>query len=1623
MALKLEQRKVELTEQVVGRVRDRLSKEKAASAERFVRRFYANVPPDDILRSGADELYGAALAIWQFGCVRRPGEALVRVTNPRAESEGWHTTHTVVEVVNDDMPFLVDSVSAELNRHGLTVHLVIHPVVWVRRDAGGRLVELLDPPAGGEMPDGATAESVMHIQVDQVTQPEQLDRLRADIARVLADVRAAVRDWRAMRERVAQTVTETKANPLPLPAEEVLEGLSFLRWMDEDHFIFLGVREYRFGEENGEETLEIQQGQGLGILADDDISVFDGLRNFSALPPEVRAFVRQQRYMMVTKANKMSTVHRPAALDAVMVKVFDDKGVEVGERLFVGLFTSTAYNRSIRDIPFLRQKVTGTLRRAGFDPKGHDGKALVHILETFPRDELFQVSEDELFEIALGVLHLQERQRVALFLRKDPFERFVSALIYVPRDRYDTDLRRRMQAIIEKACAGVTTSSNVTLAESVLARVHLIVQTAPGQMPDMDVADLEEQLIQAARGWQDRLQEALVEAHGEEVGLRYAKRYAGCLPASYRETYTADQAVVDIDRIEQVVRTGQIALNLHRPVEADRHELYFKVYQDASPVVLSRVLPMLEDLGLRIIAEGGPFEIDLPDRPNTIYIQDFQMEMANGSAVELDQLKSAFEEAFIRVWTGEAQTDGFNKLILAAGFTWREVAVVRAYAKYLKQARFDFSQEYIEDTLAAHPAISRLLLSLFKASHDPRHLAAFGQAETDSRRMGLIVEIDHALDKVTNIDEDRILRRMLNVIRATLRTNFFQTGPDGQPKTYISFKLDSQSIDELPLPRPWREIWVYSPRVEAIHLRGGKVARGGIRWSDRKEDFRTEILGLIKAQMVKNAVIVPVGSKGGFVVKNPPPAAAGRDAVMAEVVECYKTMMRGMLDITDNLVNGDIVPPKDVVRLDDPDPYLVVAADKGTATFSDIANGVSRDYGFWLDDAFASGGSAGYDHKKMGITARGGWEAVKRHFRELGHDTQAEDFTVVGVGDMSGDVFGNGMLLSRHIRLLAAFDHRHIFIDPNPDAAASFAERKRLFDLPRSSWADYDASLISEGGGVFERTAKSIALTPQIKALLGIAQDRVTPTDLMRAILKAKADLLWLGGIGTYVKSSDEGNADVGDKANDAIRIDGDDLRVKVVGEGANLGFTQRGRIEAAQAGVRINTDAIDNSAGVDTSDHEVNIKILLRDVMDRTGMTRAARDALLADMTDEVAHLVLAHNYKQTQALTVAQATAPEDLEDQARFMRAMEKAGKLSRAIEYLPDDEEVAARAQARRGLTRPELAVLLAYSKIDLFEKLLASELPDDPKLADDLRRYFPKALREQYPDAIERHQLRREIICTVATNGMVNRVGPTFVWEMVEQTGRGEGDVARAYIVVREAFWLRRAWDGIEALDTIVPAEVQTAMILETNRLMRRAIPWLLINGKNPLDIQAEIDRLQPVVDALAGGLADILSPDALTAHRTRVDGLVATGVPLDLAERIAALPVLGAATDVADIAAATGRPVLDVAKLYFALGERFGFDWLRSKAAEAKAENHWQRQAAGAIADDMWNLQSRLAARVLGDHGADRDTAGLMEAFAGGCPGPVERVQSLMGDLRSVAHVDIAMLAVSLRQLRALVSG
>jgi glutamate dehydrogenase len=1596
VAVRAEQQKLETLESAAALAAERLRGDGDAVA-RFLRQFYSHVPPEDILDRSAEMLLGAALSLWRFAQARPPGRAKLRVINPRSEEHGWRSSRTIVEIVNDDMPFLVDSVTSALTAQGFAIHLVIHPILRVERDAEGKLVRLHDPEIRGN---GALSrESVIHVEVSAESDQTRLVEVARRLDQVLGEVRAAVADWHEMRKRLRGIAADLERHPPPLADAERAEAIDFLAWLEDDNFTFLGYREYRFGggEEGG---LDIVESSGLGILRDPDYTVFDGLRHFATLPPDVRQFLREPRLLLISKSNRRSAVHRPVHMDVVSIKSFDAAGQAVGERLFVGLFTSLAYSRSPRAIPLLRRKVWHVLQRSGFGPSSHDGKALQHILDTYPRDELFQISGEELLETATGILNLQERQRLALFVRRDPFERFVSCLVYVPRERYDTALRRRVAAILEEAFAGTIDSFNTQLDDSVLGRVHFVLRTRPGALALVDVAAVERRLAEAARSWSDRLAEALVGAHGEEAALALLRRYGDGFSAAYRERFGAIAAVYDIARFEELRQGAPIAVTLYR--EAD--ELRFKIYRAGAPVALSDVLPVLEHLGLRVVTEE-PYAV-APGEGAALAMQDFSI-VARAGSVDIDRDRARFEAAFLAIWSGAMESDGLNRLVLSAALDWRQVTMLRLYSKVLRQAGSAFSQAYMEDALAAHSGVVRGLVALFERRFDPRC-----EEKRDVEETREVVAVERALDAVDVLDEDRILRSFLLLVRKSLRTNYFQRLPSGAPKPYLAVKLASREIELLPLPRPLCEIYVLSPRVEGVHLRGGKVARGGIRWSDRREDFRTEILGLMKAQMVKNAVIVPTGSKGGFVLKRPP---ATRDAYQAEGVECYKTLLRGLLDLTDNIVGGSIAPPSDVVRHDGDDPYLVVAADKGTATFSDIANSVSAEYGFWLGDAFASGGSVGYDHKAMGITARGAWEAVKRHFRERGIDIQATDVTVVGVGDMSGDVFGNGMLRSPHIKLVAAFDHRHVFLDPDPDTAQSFAERRRLFLLPRSSWADYDRRLISRGGGVFERSLKSIELSPEIRRVLGVGEPRLPPQALIQAILRAPVDLLWFGGIGTYVKAKDERHADVGDRATDALRVDAGELAAAVVGEGANLGVTQRGRIAYALKGGRINTDAIDNSAGVDTSDHEVNIKILLDRVVAAGGLTVPERNALLPQMTDAVAELVLADNVLQTLALTLAEAKGAANLDQQLRVMRALERAGELDRAVEFLPGDEELATRAAAGRGLTRPELAVLMAYVKNALADELDSSDFANDPQLERDLLAYFPPLLVERFHEAIAGHRLRPEIIATVAANDLVNRAGITFLAEMRERSGRNSGDVTRAYMIVKDVYGLAPLWRAIDALDNKVQASVQTEMLLAGNRLLERATAWFL-RGSGALDIAAQVEAFRSGVARLADAIGDILPAPQRAELERRVSSLERRGVPAAVALPMARLDFLVSAVDIVRLSLASGRGVVDVARGFHAVGANLKLDALRLAARRLKAETAWQKVAIDALQEDFYAHQAEFTAKALADGG---DVARWLEQQAAGFTG----LDALIREIEAAAIPDIAMLTVANRALRSALAG
>lgn len=1254
------------------------------------------------------------------------------------EENGWTCSHSVVEVVTDDMPFLVDSVTNELSRQNRGIHVVIHPQVIVRRDLTGKLIEVLaeESAHSKDLPHDALIESWIHVETDRETDRADLKQITADLLRVLSDVRETVEDWEKMRDAALRIADELPSEPTAddLRDQEVDEARELLRWLSADHFTFLGYREYELTEND---ALAAVPGTGLGILRSDPQHSEDEDHpvspSFSKLPADARAKAREHKLLVLTKANSRATVHRPSYLDYVGVKKFDTKGNVIGERRFLGLFSSAAYTESVRRVPVVRRKVAEVLEGAGFSPNSHDGRDLLQILETYPRDELFQTPVDQLRSIVTSVLYLQERRRLRLYLRQDEYGRYYSALVYLPRDRYTTAVRLRLIDILKEELGGSSVDFTAWNTESILSRIHFVIRVPAGtvlpHLTDADTERIEARLVEAARSWSDGFGEALNAEVGEERAAELLRRYANAFPEGYKADHSPRSAVADLVNLEELARSPKdFALSLYEPVGAGPGERRFKIYRSGEQVSLSAVLPVLQRLGCEVVDER-PYELRCSDRTSA-WIYDFglRMPMSSGNGDYLaDDARERFQDAFAAVWQGQAENDGFNSLVLGAGLSWRQAMVLRAYAKYLRQAGSTFSQDYMEDTLHTNVHTTRLLISLFEARMSPGRQRG-GTELTDA----LLEELDGALDQVASLDEDRILRSFLTVIKATLRTNFFQEAAGGTQHSYVSMKFDPQAIPDLPAPRPAYEIWVYSPRVEGVHLRFGKVARGGLRWSDRREDFRTEILGLVKAQMVKNTVIVPVGAKGGFVAKQLPDPSVDRDAWLAEGIASYKMFISALLDITDNMVAGEVVPPADVVRHDEDDTYLVVAADKGTASFSDIANEVAVAYNFWLGDAFASGGSAGYDHKGMGITARGAWESVKRHFRELGHDTQTEDFTVVGVGDMSGDVFGNGMLLSEHIRLIAAFDHRHIVIDPDPDAAVSYAERRRLFELPRSSWADYNKDLLSAGGGIHPRTAKSIPVNAQMRAALGIEAGvtKMTPAELMKAILQSPVDLLWNGGIGTYVKASTESNADVGDKANDAIRVNGEDLRVKVVGEGGNLGLTQLGRIEFDRKGGpegeggKVNTDAIDNSAGVDTSDHEVNIKILLNALVADGDMTVKQRNKLLAEMTDEVGALVLRNNYAQNTALSNAVAQSPSLLHAHQRFMRRLERAGALDRPLEFLPTDRQIRELLNSGRGLSQPELAVLLAYTKITVADELIKTDLPDDPYLRGLLHAYFP-----------------------------------------------------------------------------------------------------------------------------------------------------------------------------------------------------------------------------------------------------------------------------------------------------------
>ncbi len=1560
----------------------------------FMTDFFTSVPDEDVAQIGPEEILGIAMAHFSLSRKRNRPAITIEVFQPEKDRGGL----TIVDIVNDDMAFLVDSVAAEINRQGFLIGLLLHPILGKK--------------------------SHLHVRISSALTDEKVAALRRGLELILSDVRLATEDWPKMRERLRQIHEgiSTIAVSGPNADAEIAEYKAFLHYLIENNFTLLGYREYKFSEKGDTLRSRIVKDSSLGVLRDEREPAYINGDDF-VLPDSLQKLRRDQSAITVAKTNRRSSVHRCVPMDAIAIKIYDSKGVVVGEHLFLGLFTSVTYSRSVMDIPFLRRKVVGVIEKSGFAPASHDGRALRHILEKYPRDELFQIGIPDLEKIVRGILRLQERQHIALYTRKDPFGRYVSCLVYIPRDRYETRLRLRLQKVLEQELGGICGNFYTTLDDSVFARVMYVIDMDPRKPASFDAEKVEIRLQEAGRAWSERLADAMLEILGREDRTSYLHgRYAHAFPLVYRENNAPRQGVFDIEKTEKVLRSERLGLELYQHERDGKTELHLKAYNASGPVLLSDILPLLENMGLRAISEM-PYEITPEDADGrTVWIHDFLLGQENSEAAPppLSETKMLFEEALAKIWHGEAESDGLNRLVLNAAMTWREIMVLRACARYLRQIRYPYSLSYIEKALTDHPGIARLLIDLFRAWHDP----ANGDSAKE-KAAGCAVAIDYALEKVPSLDQDRILRSLLSLIDAMLRTNFFQPGENGQPKTCLAFKLDSRKLQDIPDPKPFAEIFVYSPRMEGIHLRGDRIARGGIRWSDRPEDFRTEILGLMKAQMVKNAIIVPMGAKGGFVIKNPP-KEGGAKALREEAIACYKILISGLLDLTDNRVRTRIVPPHHTVRRDGDDPYLVVAADKGTATFSDIANTLSHQYGFWLGDAFASGGSAGYDHKEIGITARGAWESIKRHFRELNHDIQSQPFDVIGVGDMGGDVFGNGMILSEKTRLVGAFNHAHIFCDPDPDPARSFAERKRLFDNVLG-WDSYDQKFLSAGGRIYSRSDKNLVLSPEIRKRLDIDRERVTPAELIRAMLRARTDLLWFGGIGTYVKATKESHADAGDKSNDALRVDAGELRARVVGEGANLAMTQRARIEYAEKGGRINTDFIDNSAGVDCSDHEVNIKILFSAIMAEKNntLTVSARNRVLENMTEEVADLVLKDNYQQTQALSLAEMQAAQSLPVHAEFISDLVREQNLQRTLEGLPDEETIAARQSRGKGLTRPELSVLLAWSKILFSRDLLDSTIPESPEMAAWLIGYFPEPLRRKYEKGIMDHRLAREIVATAIASEVANRLGPTFVKTRMDKDGANAADVARAWLIVREIFDLPDLWKEIESLDGKVPAAVQLRALRETQILAESAVSWFIAHRPADMKPGKVVPLFQDGIRKLRENLDILLCEETRPALDRKIMAEESDGLPTELARKIAWLSLMGSACDIIRTAAAQKEDLVLTARIYFAAGTRFRFDWLRQKARFISGEGRWKAAAIEGIVSELYNSQTALAARILRDTEKKsvqgNGCSDIIGAWAReSSSGRVARCDDLIGAMQRSGAIDLPMLVIAEQSLRTL---
>ena len=1591
-----------LLEKVYQLIQDKLEQKQQPLVTQLAQHLFSNVSQDDLAERNESDLYGAVVSLWHHICEKKSDDYSVRVFNPTVSRHGWESTHTIVEIVVPDGPFHVDSIKMALSRLDLTAHLMLNGPTQIDRDDKGAIKSINN----GEGP----LQSLFHIEVDRLSNKAEMKTLQDELLEILLDTALVVKDWKPMVNKLDQVISQLEANVDRLPeSDRFQETMAFLRWLGDHNFTFMGYKEYDLVEIEGDTTLRPTEEAGLGLFSQSDRVRSVKLSEFS---DSARLEAKKAYLLILTKGNKQSRIHRPAYTDYIGIKKFDENGKVVGEHRFTGLYTSAVYNQAVQSIPLIREKVERILSASRYRVGSYAYKALHNILENYPRDELLQATEEELLEVGMGVVQMQDRDLLRLFVRKDPFGRFFSCMVYVTKERYNTELRRQTQRIF-KQYFGCEQEVEFTtyFSESPLARTHYIVRVDNNNM-DVNVKKIEQNLMEASTTWDDRLSEAIVANCGESKGLPLSKQYLHAFPRSYKEDVMPASAVADIERLEALNEENKLGMLFYRPQEEtkDSKAVRLKLYHRDEPIHLSDVMPMLENLGLRVIGES-PYEV-IKSNGQVYWILDFSMLHKSENQVDLREARDRFQQAFAAIWYGDLESDGFNRLVLGASLTGREVSILRAYARYMRQVGFPFSQQYIEDTLSHYPDVAKGLVDLFVRRFDPKHKGAQkGQTE-------LINKITEQLDHVESLDDDRIIRRYMEMILATYRTNYYQLDEDKQPKPWLALKMKPKEIPEIPAPVPAFEIFVYAPDIEGVHLRGGKVARGGLRWSDRQEDFRTEILGLVKAQQVKNTVIVPVGAKGGFVCKKQY-LYNTRDEIFAEGQRCYKRFIRALLDVTDNIVEGDLVAPVSVVRHDEDDPYLVVAADKGTATFSDLANSVSAEYNFWLGDAFASGGSNGYDHKAMGITAKGGWESVKRHFREIGIDCQTTDFTAVGVGDMAGDVFGNGMLLSKHIRLQCAFNHLHIFIDPTPDAASSWEERNRLFNLPRSSWEDYNPKLISKGGGIFSRKAKSITLTPEIQKMLGTKKGSVAPNELIKMILCMEVDLLWNGGIGTYVKSSRETHTDVGDRANDALRIDGRDLNAKIVGEGGNLGMTQLGRVEYALKGGRVNTDFVDNVGGVDCSDNEVNIKIFLNGLVANGDMTIKQRNQVLESMEDEVGAIVIEDAYVQSESISVTEQQGVAVVKEQIRFIHQLEKAGHLDRALEYIPDDETLLEREKLGQGLTRPELSVLVAYGKMVLKDELACEEIANDEFHAQQLMQYFPTELRRNYSQHMQNHPLRAEIIATALANQMVNEMGCNFVTRLQEETGSNAVDITNAYAAAREIYKLGSVLEEVRKLDNKADALTQYEVMFHVRRTLRRLSRWLLRNRPGKQSVRDLIELYKADVEAIANKLDDVLVAEEVEEHNVMAKAWIDKGIEPKLANYVARLSSLHSVLDISTVAKEKQKTVEQTAKLYFNLGDRLSLHWFLKQINNQATDNNWQVLARAAFREDLDWQQRQLTAQVLNCECAtgELDVIKALDEWMEANSVSLHRWENILNEFKVGTVHEFAKFSVALREL------